>query len=253
MVSQSQRIQQLLQAKKKATKKREKEFKAKEATALGSHGSCSTEVEKETQEKMTNLQNYLLQNRDEVLDNLLTLVSNIQPEIHENYCTNEYKKNEVPVPWIGILDALMEYETLQSSTPTALGPSYQRRHTSTAPGTVSTPQYRPPVWPRYSYPPGRSRQCTPYNTRYPCSISQASDPPGPQSDRGGRRFRQQRPEPGPCGSGAHRRRALSSSLTAAAAGRAPAGPGEALPTRPGPPPLGGASDTNADSDADAFL
>ncbi|XP_038410982.1 V-type proton ATPase subunit G 1-like [Canis lupus familiaris] len=67
---------------------REKEFKAKEAAALGSHGSCSTEVEKETQEKMTILQTYFQQNRDEVLDNLLAFVCDIQPEIHENYRIN---------------------------------------------------------------------------------------------------------------------------------------------------------------------
>ncbi|KAM5328955.1 V-type proton ATPase subunit G 1 [Glossophaga mutica] len=117
MASQSQGIQQLLQAEKRAAEKvsearkrknrrlkqakeeaqaeieqyrlqREKEFKAKEAAALGSHGSCSTEVEKETQEKMSILQTYFRQNRDEVLDNLLTLVCDIQPEIHENYRVN---------------------------------------------------------------------------------------------------------------------------------------------------------------------
>jgi len=56
--------------------------------ALGSHGSCSTEVEKETQEKMTILQAYFQQNRDEVLDNLLAFVCDIRPEIHENYRIN---------------------------------------------------------------------------------------------------------------------------------------------------------------------
>ncbi|XP_025847469.2 V-type proton ATPase subunit G 1 [Vulpes vulpes] len=109
-------IQQLLQAEKRAAEKvsearkrknrrlkqakeaqaeieqyrlqREKEFKAKEAAALGSHGSCSTEVEKETQEKMTILQTYFQQNRDEVLDNLLAFVCDIRPEIHENYRIN---------------------------------------------------------------------------------------------------------------------------------------------------------------------
>ncbi|KAK2493687.1 hypothetical protein MC885_002980 [Smutsia gigantea] len=131
MASQSQGIQQLLQAEKRAAEKvsearkrknrrlkqakeeaqaeieqyrlqREKEFKAKEAAvglvyfhycfsflrALGSHGSCSTEVEKETQEKMTILQTYFQQNRDEVLDNLLAFVCDIRPEIHENYRIN---------------------------------------------------------------------------------------------------------------------------------------------------------------------
>ncbi|KAK2099690.1 hypothetical protein P7K49_021038 [Saguinus oedipus] len=116
MASQSQGIQQLLQAKKRAAEKvseagkrknrrlkqaeaaaqaeieqyrlqREKEFKTKEAAALGSHGSCSTEVE-ETQEKMTILQIYFRQNRDEVLDNLLAFVCDIWPEIHENYRIN---------------------------------------------------------------------------------------------------------------------------------------------------------------------
>ncbi|KAJ8790653.1 hypothetical protein J1605_021251 [Eschrichtius robustus] len=66
---------------------REKEFKAKEAAALGSHGSCSTEVE-DPQEKMTILQTYFRQNRDEVLDNLLAFVCDIQPEIHKNYHKN---------------------------------------------------------------------------------------------------------------------------------------------------------------------
>uniref|UniRef100_A0A8C2M5A2 V-type proton ATPase subunit G n=1 Tax=Cricetulus griseus TaxID=10029 RepID=A0A8C2M5A2_CRIGR len=95
MASQSQGIQELLQAEKvsEALKRkkwrlrlkqyclqREKEFKAKVAAALGSHGSCSSEVEKETQ-KMT-------QNRDEVLDNLLAFVCDIRPEIHENYRIN---------------------------------------------------------------------------------------------------------------------------------------------------------------------
>ncbi|XP_006860102.1 PREDICTED: V-type proton ATPase subunit G 1-like [Chrysochloris asiatica] len=117
MASQSQGIQQLLQAEKRAAEKvsearkrknrRLKQAKeeaqaeieqymqysswnviAKEAAALGSHGSCSTEVEKETQEKMTVLQTYFRQNRDDVLDNLLTFVCDIRPEIHENYRIN---------------------------------------------------------------------------------------------------------------------------------------------------------------------
>uniref|UniRef100_A0A2K5F3U8 V-type proton ATPase subunit G n=1 Tax=Aotus nancymaae TaxID=37293 RepID=A0A2K5F3U8_AOTNA len=114
---QSQGIQRLLQADKRAAEKasearkrknrrlkqakaaaqaeieqyhlqREKAFKAKEAAALGSHGSCSTEMEKETQEKMTILQTYFWQNRDEVLDNLLAFVCDIRPDIHENYRIN---------------------------------------------------------------------------------------------------------------------------------------------------------------------
>uniref|UniRef100_A0A6I8NR48 V-type proton ATPase subunit G n=1 Tax=Ornithorhynchus anatinus TaxID=9258 RepID=A0A6I8NR48_ORNAN len=67
---------------------REKEFKAKEAAALGSHGSCTTEVEKETQEKMVILQGHFDKNREEVLVNLLAFVCDIQPQIHENYRIN---------------------------------------------------------------------------------------------------------------------------------------------------------------------
>uniref|UniRef100_A0A8B9UNG9 ATPase H+ transporting V1 subunit G1 n=1 Tax=Anas zonorhyncha TaxID=75864 RepID=A0A8B9UNG9_9AVES len=100
--SQSQGIQQLLQAEKRAAEKvaearkrknrrlkqakeeaqaeieqyrlqREKEFKAKEAAALGSHGSCTTEVEKETQEKMSVIQQNFQKNREVVLSQLLSL------------------------------------------------------------------------------------------------------------------------------------------------------------------------------------
>ncbi|CAI9165893.1 unnamed protein product [Rangifer tarandus platyrhynchus] len=116
MASQSQGIEQLLQAEKRAAEKvseahkrknrrlkqakeaaqaeteqhrlqREKELKAKEAAALGSRGSCSTEVA-DTQEKTTILQTYFRQNRDEVLGNLLAFVCDIRPEIHENYRIN---------------------------------------------------------------------------------------------------------------------------------------------------------------------
>lgn len=115
MTSQLQGIQQLLKAEKWATEKvsethkqknqrlkqvketaqaeteecylqRKKEFKAKEAAALGSHGRCSTEVDKETQEKMAIFQTYFQQNREEVMNNFLAFVCDIQPEIHENYC-----------------------------------------------------------------------------------------------------------------------------------------------------------------------
>ncbi|XP_030063108.1 V-type proton ATPase subunit G 1 [Microcaecilia unicolor] len=114
MASQSQGIQQLLQAEKRAAEKvsesqkrknrrlkqakeeaqveieqyrmqREKEFKAKEAAALGSHGSCSTEVEKGTVGKMSVIQESYVKNKDEVVENLLALVCDIKPEIHINY------------------------------------------------------------------------------------------------------------------------------------------------------------------------
>ncbi|NXH14064.1 VATG1 ATPase, partial [Bucco capensis] len=117
MASQSQGIQQLLQAEKRAAEKvaearkrknrrlkqakeeaqaeieqyrlqREKEFKAKEAAALGSHGSCTTEVEKETLEKMSVIQQNFQKNREVVLSQLLALVCEIKPEIHINYRIN---------------------------------------------------------------------------------------------------------------------------------------------------------------------
>lgn len=114
MASQSQGIQQLLQAEKRAAEKvaearkrknrrlkqakeeaqaeieqyrlqREKEFKTKEAAALGSHGNSAVEVDKETADKMSRIQNNYQQNRDAVLANLLKMVCDIKPEIHVNY------------------------------------------------------------------------------------------------------------------------------------------------------------------------
>nr|XP_006137244.1 V-type proton ATPase subunit G 1 [Pelodiscus sinensis] len=67
---------------------REKEFKAKEEAALGSHGSCSTEIEKETQMKMSTIQDNFQKNREKVLNNLLMFVCDIKPEIHMNYRIN---------------------------------------------------------------------------------------------------------------------------------------------------------------------
>ncbi|XP_053137851.1 V-type proton ATPase subunit G 1 isoform X1 [Hemicordylus capensis] len=67
---------------------REKDFKEKEAAALGSHGSSTTEVEKETQEKMVILQNHFQTNREEVINRLLNFVCEIKPEINLNYRIN---------------------------------------------------------------------------------------------------------------------------------------------------------------------
>ncbi|XP_029469292.1 V-type proton ATPase subunit G 1 [Rhinatrema bivittatum] len=114
MASQSQGIQQLLQAEKRAAEKvsearkkknrrlkqakeeaqaeieqyrlqREKEFKSKEAAALGSHGSYTTEVEKETMEKISIVKENYMENKDKVVESLLSLVCDIKPEIHINY------------------------------------------------------------------------------------------------------------------------------------------------------------------------
>ncbi|XP_072285706.1 V-type proton ATPase subunit G 1 [Pyxicephalus adspersus] len=117
MASQSAGIQQLLQAEKRAAERvaearkrknrrlkqakeeaqaeieqyrlqREKEFKAKEAAALGSHGSCSEEMEKETSAKMSIILENYKQNREKVLEDLLSFVCDIKPEIHVNYRIN---------------------------------------------------------------------------------------------------------------------------------------------------------------------
>ncbi|XP_044776769.1 V-type proton ATPase subunit G 1 isoform X2 [Neomonachus schauinslandi] len=77
MASQSQGIQQLLQAEKRAAEKVSEARKRK-----------NRRLKQETQEKMTILQAYFQQNRDEVLDNLLAFVCDIRPEIHENYRIN---------------------------------------------------------------------------------------------------------------------------------------------------------------------
>ncbi|KAG1957347.1 V-type proton ATPase subunit G 1 [Rhinichthys klamathensis goyatoka] len=114
MASQSQGIQQLLQAEKRAAEKvaearkrknrrlkqakeeaqaeieqyrlqREKEFKTKEAAALGSHGNSAVEVDKETIDKMKHIQGSFQQNKEAVVGNLLKMVCDIKPEIHANY------------------------------------------------------------------------------------------------------------------------------------------------------------------------
>ncbi|XP_027978907.1 V-type proton ATPase subunit G 1-like isoform X2 [Eumetopias jubatus] len=77
MASQSQGIQQLLQAEKRTAEKVLEACKQK-----------NWKLKQETQEKMTILQAYFQQNRDEVLDNLLAFVCDIRPEIHENYRIN---------------------------------------------------------------------------------------------------------------------------------------------------------------------
>ncbi|XP_035247506.1 V-type proton ATPase subunit G 1-like [Anguilla anguilla] len=66
---------------------REKEFKTREAAALGSHGNSAVEVDKETGDKMGHIQDSYQQNRGAVLGNLLKMVCDIKPEIHANYRT----------------------------------------------------------------------------------------------------------------------------------------------------------------------
>lgn len=139
MASRSLGIRQLLQADKRASEKvseahehkkprlkqakqaqdeteqyhlQRMKFKAKGAVALWLHSSCSTEVEEEPQETTT-LQTNFWQNRDAILDNVLAFACDIWPDIHREYHINEQgKKQEVPSPWVGILDAFVEEEAL---------------------------------------------------------------------------------------------------------------------------------------------
>ncbi|CAG01695.1 unnamed protein product, partial [Tetraodon nigroviridis] len=116
MASQSQGIQQLLQAEKRAAEKvtearkrknrrlkqakeeaqaeieqyrlqREKEFKTKEA-AVGPSVPMETvqlEVDRETAERMGRIQTSYRSNREAVLGELLRHVCDIKPEFHANY------------------------------------------------------------------------------------------------------------------------------------------------------------------------
>uniref|UniRef100_H3CZW2 V-type proton ATPase subunit G n=1 Tax=Tetraodon nigroviridis TaxID=99883 RepID=H3CZW2_TETNG len=120
MASQSQGIQQLLQAEKRAAEKvtearkrknrrlkqakeeaqaeieqyrlqREKEFKTKEAACLAPPGpsvpmeTVQLEVDRETAERMGRIQTSYRSNREAVLGELLRHVCDIKPEFHANY------------------------------------------------------------------------------------------------------------------------------------------------------------------------
>ncbi|XP_060700462.1 V-type proton ATPase subunit G 1-like [Hemiscyllium ocellatum] len=117
MASQSQGIQQLLQAEERAAEKvaearkrknrrlkqakeeaqaeieqyrlqKEKDFKAKENDALGSHGNSAIEVDKETQEKISEIGASYEESKEVVLNTLLGLIYDIKPEIHVNFRIN---------------------------------------------------------------------------------------------------------------------------------------------------------------------
>ncbi|CAD7694147.1 unnamed protein product [Nyctereutes procyonoides] len=84
MANQLQGIQLPLQAWKqarevfKAQEEEEEESQAEIEQYCWQREDCSTRGEKETQEKMTILQIYFQQNRDEVLDNFLVFVTSGQ-------------------------------------------------------------------------------------------------------------------------------------------------------------------------------
>ncbi|XP_028335029.1 V-type proton ATPase subunit G 2 isoform X1 [Physeter macrocephalus] len=114
MASQSQGIQQLLQAEKRAAEKvadarkrkarrlkqakeeaqmeveqyrreREQEFQSKQQAAMGSQGNLSAEVEQATRRQVQGMQSSQQRSRERVLAQLLGMVCDVRPQVHPNY------------------------------------------------------------------------------------------------------------------------------------------------------------------------
>uniref|UniRef100_A0A8C3QZ04 ATPase H+ transporting V1 subunit G3 n=12 Tax=Passeriformes TaxID=9126 RepID=A0A8C3QZ04_9PASS len=114
MTSQSQGIQQLLQAEKRAKDKleeakkrkgkrlkqakeeataeidhyrlqREKEFRNKETNVMGSQGNLSAKIEEQTTEAIRNLTSSYHRNMESMMKKLLSTICDISPEIHPNF------------------------------------------------------------------------------------------------------------------------------------------------------------------------
>ncbi|XP_006012346.1 V-type proton ATPase subunit G 3 [Latimeria chalumnae] len=114
MASQSQGIQHLLQAEKRAKEKldeakkrkgkrlkqakdeamaeidqyrlqRENEFRHKQASILGSQGNLSAKVEEQSTAKSQTLTSTFHLNKEKVIQGLLDMVYNIKPEVHCNF------------------------------------------------------------------------------------------------------------------------------------------------------------------------
>ncbi|NXE61033.1 VATG3 ATPase, partial [Calcarius ornatus] len=114
MTSQSQGIQQLLQAEKRAKDKleeakkrkgkrlkqakeeataeidhyrlqREKEFRNKETNVMGSQGNLSAKIEEQTTEAIRNLTSSYHRNMESMMKKLLSTIFDISPEIHPNF------------------------------------------------------------------------------------------------------------------------------------------------------------------------
>ncbi|NXQ51799.1 VATG3 ATPase, partial [Anthoscopus minutus] len=114
MTSQSQGIQQLLQAEKRAKDKleeakkrkgkrlkqakeeataeidhyklqREKEFRNKETNVMGSQGNLSSKIEEQTAEAIQNLTSSYHRNMESMMKKLLGTICDISPEIHPNF------------------------------------------------------------------------------------------------------------------------------------------------------------------------
>ncbi|XP_065602676.1 V-type proton ATPase subunit G 3 [Cyrtonyx montezumae] len=113
MTSQSQGIQQLLQAEKRAKDKleeakkrkgkrlkqakeeamaeidhyrlqREKEFRNKQMNVMGSQGNLSAQIEEQTAETVRNLTSSYQKNRESMIKKLLNVTYDVKPEVHPN-------------------------------------------------------------------------------------------------------------------------------------------------------------------------
>uniref|UniRef100_A0A674JRX6 V-type proton ATPase subunit G n=1 Tax=Terrapene triunguis TaxID=2587831 RepID=A0A674JRX6_9SAUR len=108
MTSQSQGIQQLLQAEKRAKDKLEEAKKSKYLKEhekiqaeiqlsinlkyciffpmiMGSQGNLSTKIEEQTTEKIRDITNSFHKYMENIMKQLLNMVYDIKPEIHPNY------------------------------------------------------------------------------------------------------------------------------------------------------------------------
>ncbi|NXJ97480.1 VATG3 ATPase, partial [Corythaixoides concolor] len=114
MTSQSQGIQQLLQAEKRAKDKleeakkrkgkrlkqakeeaiaeidhyrlqREKEFRNKQTNVMGSQGNLSAKIEEQTAETVRNLTSSYHKNMESMMKKLLSTICDINPEVHPNF------------------------------------------------------------------------------------------------------------------------------------------------------------------------
>ncbi|XP_068930601.1 V-type proton ATPase subunit G 3 isoform X1 [Petaurus breviceps papuanus] len=114
MASQSQGIQQLLQAEKRAKDKldeakkrkgkrlkqakeeamaeidqyrmqKEKEFQEKQSLIMGSQSNLSVEIDEQTVGKIQNLTSNYKESLENVMKQLLSMVCDLKPEIHKNY------------------------------------------------------------------------------------------------------------------------------------------------------------------------
>ncbi|KAM6415084.1 V-type proton ATPase subunit G 3 [Rhynochetos jubatus] len=114
MTSQSQGIQQLLQAEKRAKDKleeakkrkgkrlkqakeeaiaeidhyrlqREKEFRKKQTNVMGSQGNLSAKIEEQTRESIQNLTSSYHKNMESMMKKLLSVVCDISPGVHPNF------------------------------------------------------------------------------------------------------------------------------------------------------------------------